>query len=55
MKLCPSCNIIKDSCSFYNHPKTKDKLWTECKECCDIRSKNWRSKNREAVNKKARR
>lgn len=37
MKICRTCKIEKSTSEFYAHGTTKDKLFSECKECHKVR------------------
>lgn len=47
-KFCPSCNKEKQRGEFGKHGQTKDGLYPVCKECRNLRYKEWYHKNKEA-------
>lgn len=44
-KVCTSCKQTKSHCEFGKHKLTKDGLNTQCKECCNLKTKKWKNGN----------
>jgi len=50
MKICTCCNINKDLDCYFNNKKSKDGLTYWCKNCCNNKQNEWRSKNKKKRN-----
>lgn len=50
-KICNKCNETKDICDFGKNNSRKDKINTICKNCDNLKSKNYRLNNKEKIKK----
>jgi len=50
MKKCNRCGQIKPKEQFYKSTKRKDGKESLCKECCNLRTKKWRTENKRRYN-----
>jgi hypothetical protein len=50
-KTCKKCGYTKDICDFGKNNRKKDKINTICKSCDNLKSKNYRLKNKEKIKK----
>lgn len=48
-KICKKCKVKKSISLFNPHPKSKDRLAYECKECWNTMCKNYRERNPEKI------
>lgn len=49
MKICTKCKISKSIDNFHTRPDRPTGRQSECKECCNIRKKQYRLDNKEKV------
>ena len=54
MKKCTKCGLYKDESQFHGDNSKKDGLYSSCKECKSVHSKEWYGGNLEANRKKGR-
>jgi hypothetical protein len=50
-KICNKCGEIKEICEFGKNNREKDKINTICKNCENLKSKNYRLNNKEKIKK----
>lgn len=49
MKICTKCGENKELSEFYKKTPTKDKLYHQCKNCCNKHSKKYHNENRAKI------
>lgn len=54
LKRCKICGQELPRTEFYSHPKTRDRLYHDCKACYRERGRRWHHQNREGVLRRTR-